>query len=71
MRVTSMASDVQYQIQQSQQNLATANQQLATGMRVNQLSDDPTGSAELNSQPGAVCECGPVHEQRHHVVSQM
>ena len=47
MRVTSMLPDVQYQIQQSQQNLATANQQLATGMRVNQLSDDPTGSANL------------------------
>jgi flagellar hook-associated protein 3 FlgL len=42
-----MLPDVQYQIQQSQQNLATANQQLSTGLRVNQLSDDPAASASM------------------------
>ena len=45
MRVTSMMPDVQYGIQQSEQALATALQQLSTGKRVNQLSDDPGASA--------------------------
>ena len=47
MRVTSMLSDIQYQIQQSQQALATATQQVSTGLRVNQLSDDPAASANM------------------------
>ena len=47
MRVTSMLPDVQYELQQSQQNLSTALQQVSTGLRVNQLSDDPTASANM------------------------
>ena len=47
MRVTSMMPDVQYGIQQSEQALQTALQQLSTGKRVNQLSDDPGASANL------------------------
>jgi flagellar hook-associated protein 3 len=47
MRVTSMLPDVQYQLQQSQQGLATALQQVSTGKRVNQLSDDPAASASM------------------------
>jgi len=47
MRVTNLLPDVQYQMQQSQQALATANQQLSTGLRVNQLSDDPAASANM------------------------
>jgi len=47
MRVTNMLPDVQYQMQLSQQALATATQQLSTGLRVNQLSDDPTASANM------------------------
>ena len=45
MRVTSMMPDVQFGLQQSQQALSTALQQLSTGKRVNQLSDDPGASA--------------------------
>jgi len=45
MRVTNMMPDVQYGIQQSEQALSTALQQLSTGKRVNQLSDDPGASA--------------------------
>lgn len=47
MRVTNTLPDMQYEMQQSQQALATAEEQLATGLRVNQLSDDPTASAEM------------------------
>jgi flagellar hook-associated protein 3 FlgL len=47
MRVTSMMPDVQYQIQQSEQSLAMAVQQVSTGKRVNQLSDDPAASASM------------------------
>jgi flagellar hook-associated protein 3 FlgL len=45
MRITSMMPDVQYGIQQSETSLQTALQQLTTGKRVNQLSDDPAASA--------------------------
>jgi len=47
MRVTSMLPDVQYQMQQTQQNLANAMQQVSTGLRVNQPSDDPSASADM------------------------
>jgi flagellar hook-associated protein 3 len=47
MRVTNVVPDMQYDMQQSQQNLATAEQQVATGLRVNQLSDDPAASANM------------------------
>ena len=41
MRVTNMVPDTLYAIQQSQQALSTALQQVSTGLRVNQPSDDP------------------------------
>lgn len=47
MRVTSLIPDVQYQMQQAAQTLATADQQVSTGLRVNQLSDDPAASANM------------------------
>ena len=47
MRVANMLPDIQYQMQQSQQALATATEQVSTGLRVNQLSDDPAASANL------------------------
>jgi flagellar hook-associated protein 3 FlgL len=47
MRVATMMPDVQYEIQQSAQTLATAVQQVSTGLRVNQLSDDPAASAAM------------------------
>jgi len=47
MRVANLLPAIQYQMQQSQQALATATQQLATGLRVNQLSDDPAASANM------------------------
>jgi len=47
MRVTNMVPDMQYAMQQSQQALSTAEEQVATGLRVNQLSDDPAASANL------------------------
>jgi flagellar hook-associated protein 3 FlgL len=47
MRVTSLMPDVQYDIQQSEQSLAAAVQQVSTGKRVNQLSDDPSASASM------------------------
>lgn len=47
MRITNLLPDIQYQIQQSQQQLATASEQMSTGLRVNQLSDDPVASANM------------------------
>ena len=47
MRVANLVPDVEYNIQQSNQALATAEQQVATGQRVNQPSDDPAASANL------------------------
>ena len=47
MRVTNMVPDVQYAMQQSQQALSIALQQVSTGLRVNQLSDDPAASASM------------------------
>ena len=45
MRVTSLIPDAQYGIQQSQQALQQALQQLSTGKRVNQIADDPSAYA--------------------------
>ena len=47
MRVANMVPDMQYAMQQSQQALSTALQQVSTGLRVNQLSDDPSSSATM------------------------
>jgi flagellar hook-associated protein 3 FlgL len=47
MRVVNMVPDVEYAVQQSQQALSTALQQVATGLRVNQPSDDPSASASM------------------------
>lgn len=47
MRVTNMVPDAQYAMQQSQQALSAALQQVSTGLRVNQPSDDPAASANL------------------------
>src|ERR1700729_335742 len=47
MRVTNMVPDTLYNIQQSQQALSTALQQVSTGLRVNQPSDDPAASANM------------------------
>ena len=47
MRVANMLPDIQYQMQQSQQALATATERVSTGLRVNQLSDDPAASANM------------------------
>lgn len=47
MRVTNMLPDMQYLMQQSQQAMATATLQVSTGLRVNQLSDDPAASANM------------------------
>jgi flagellar hook-associated protein 3 FlgL len=47
MRVTSLLPDIQYQMQQTKQAVATATLQVSTGLRVNQLSDDPSASANM------------------------
>lgn len=47
MRVTNMVPDMQYDMQQSNQALNAALQQVSTGLRVNQPSDDPTASANM------------------------
>ena len=47
MRVTNMVPDIQYQMQQSEQTLSTALQQVSTSKRVNTISDDPSASATM------------------------
>jgi flagellar hook-associated protein 3 len=47
MRVANMVPDAQYEMQQSQQALSVALQQVSTGLRVNQISDDPSASASM------------------------
>src|SRR5271156_2962005 len=47
MRVANMVPDMQYDLQQSQQSLALALQQVTTGLRVNQPSDDPAAAADM------------------------
>jgi flagellar hook-associated protein 3 FlgL len=42
-----MVPDMQYAMQQSQQALSTALQQVSTGLRVNQPSDDPAATANM------------------------
>lgn len=48
MRVTSIMPELQYQMQQAQETLATATQQLATGLRVSLPSDDPSAAAAMS-----------------------
>ncbi len=47
MRVANMVPDMEYDLQQSQQSLAQALQQVTTGLRVNQPSDDPSAAANM------------------------
>jgi flagellar hook-associated protein 3 FlgL len=47
MRVANAVPDMQYAMQQSQQALSTALQQVSTGLRVNRPSDDPSASANM------------------------
>jgi flagellar hook-associated protein 3 FlgL len=47
MRVANMVPDMEYNLNQSQQSLAVALQQVTTGLRVNQPSDDPQASATM------------------------
>jgi len=47
MRVTNMVPDVEYAMQQSQSALSVALQQVSTGLKVNQPSDNPAASANM------------------------
>ena len=47
MRVANMVPDMEYNLNQSQQSLAVALQQVTTGLRVNQPSDDPGAAATM------------------------
>jgi len=47
MRVTNMVPDVEYAMQQSQSALSVALQQVSTGLKVNQPSDNPAAAANM------------------------
>jgi flagellin-like hook-associated protein FlgL len=47
MRVANMVPDMEYAVQQSQQALSVALQQVSTGLRVSKPSDDPGASASM------------------------
>ena len=71
MRVTAMMPDVQYEIQQTQQALATATQQLSTGLRVNQPSDDPAASAAMVQSLAATANVDQYTSNINNALSQM
>ena len=66
MRVTNLMPDTQYGIQQSEQSLSTALQQLTTGKRVNQISDDPTAYANNVRSLAQSCKRRQLYQQCHH-----
>jgi flagellar hook-associated protein 3 FlgL len=47
MRIPNMIPDMQFAMQQTQQALAMAEEQVSTGRRVNQPSDDPSAAARM------------------------
>src|SRR5579863_7613446 len=47
MRVVNMVPDTEYAVQQSQQALSVALQQVSSGLRVSKPSDDPGASASM------------------------
>jgi flagellin-like hook-associated protein FlgL len=71
MRVTNMVPDAQYQMQQTQQALSTALQQVSTGLRVNQLSDDPSASANMVSSLAESANVDQYTKNVSSVMSQM
>jgi flagellar hook-associated protein 3 FlgL len=71
MRVADMVPDMQYDMQQSQQVLAVALQQVATGLRVNQPSDDPAASANMVTSLAASANVDQYTENISAVTSQM
>jgi flagellar hook-associated protein 3 FlgL len=66
-----MVPDMQYDMQQSQQVLAVALQQVATGLRVNQPSDDPAASANMVTSLAASANVDQYTENISAVTSQM
>jgi len=71
MRVADMVPDMQYDMQQSQQVLSVALQQVATGLRVNQPSDDPAASANMVTSLAASANVDQYTENISAVTSQM
>jgi flagellar hook-associated protein 3 FlgL len=66
-----MVPDMQYDMQQSQQVLSVALQQVATGLRVNQPSDDPAASANMVTSLAASANVDQYTENISAVTSQM
>jgi flagellar hook-associated protein 3 len=71
MRVTNMVPQAQYAMQQSQQALSSALQQVSTGLRVNQLSDDPSASANMVASLAASANVDQYTSNVSSVLSQM
>ena len=63
MRVANMVPDMEYDLQQSQQSLAQALQQVTTGLRVNQPSDDPCGRGQHDDLSRIFGRRRPVHRK--------
>jgi flagellar hook-associated protein 3 len=71
MQVTNMVPDTLYNMQQSQQALSTALQQVSTGLRVNQPSDDPAASANMVVSLAASADVDQYTKNISAVTSQM
>ena len=71
MRVANLVPDVEYNIQQSNQALATAVQQVSTGLLVNQPSDNPAASAKLVSSLAASANVDQYTSNINAVTSQL
>ena len=63
MRVANMVPDMEYNLQQSQQALSVALQQVTTGLRVNQPSDDPGAAATMTISLASSTHRRPVHSK--------
>jgi flagellar hook-associated protein 3 FlgL len=71
MRVANMVPDMEYNLQQSQQSLAQALQQVTTGLRVNQPSDDPAAAATMTISLAASANVDQYTQNISSVTSQM
>jgi flagellar hook-associated protein 3 FlgL len=71
MRVANMVPDMEYDLQQSQQSLAVALQQVTTGLRVNQPSDDPGAAATMTTSLASSATVDQYTQNISSVTSQM
>jgi len=71
MRVTNMVPDAEYAMQQSQQALSVAMQQVSTGLKINQPSDGPAAAANMVTSLAASANVDQYTSNVSSILSQM